>query len=172
MLSTLGVLVAARYGGFETSFPTMVKRVFLFPPFLSMVLAVLWTVMGLPGWDYLHEPLEKISLSLVPIALFSVGFQLQLYGEVLRRRRFPLVIGLSLKLVVMPLIFFLIIYKILGLNDLFAQVTVLESAMATQITSAVVANEFNLDGELANLMVALSILLSLATVPLWHYWVL
>lgn len=137
-----------------------------------MVLAVLWTVMGLPGWDYLHEPLEKISLSLVPIALFSVGFQLQLYGEVLRRRRFPLVIGLSLKLVVMPLIFFLIIYKILGLNDLFAQVTVLESAMATQITSAVVANEFNLDGELANLMVALSILLSLATVPLWHYWVL
>lgn len=172
VLSTLGVLIAARYGGFETSAKAMFKRVILFPPFLAMLAAVFWTLVGLPGWDVLHDPLDKISMSLVPVALFSVGFQLQLSREMLMRRRFPLILGLSLKLVMMPLIFYTLIYKIFGLSDLFAHVTVLESAMATQITSAVVANEFNLDVELANLMVALSILLSLITVPLWHYLVL
>jgi len=55
---------------------------------------------------------------------------------------------------------------ILGLNDDFARIAILESAMATMITSAVVAGEFNLDSELANLMVGLSIALSLITVPL------
>ncbi len=48
-------------------------------------------------------------------------------------------------------------------------VTVIESAMATMITAAVVANEFNLDNELTNLMVGIGIPLSLATVPLWKY---
>ena len=59
--------------------------------------------------------------------------------------------------------------KVLGGNDLTTQVIVLESAMATMITSAVVANEFNLDSEIANLMVGLSIPISLVTVPLWKH---
>lgn len=49
------------------------------------------------------------------------------------------------------------------------QVIVLESATATMITAAVAANEFNLDSEISNLMVGLSIPLSLITVPLWKY---
>jgi len=39
--------------------------------------------------------------------------------------------------------------------------------MATMITSAVVAAEFDLDGELAQLMVGLSILLSALTISGW-----
>ena len=50
---------------------------------------------------------------------------------------------------------------------LAARVTLLEAGMATQITSAIVANEFHLDGEIANLMVAISIPLSLVSIPLW-----
>jgi predicted permease len=41
--------------------------------------------------------------------------------------------------------------------------------MASMITSAVVATEFNLDTEMANLMVGIGIPLSLVTVPLWNY---
>jgi predicted permease len=43
--------------------------------------------------------------------------------------------------------------------------------MATMITSAVVAAEFNLDTEIANLMVGIGIPISLITVPLWHYFI-
>jgi len=37
------------------------------------------------------------------------------------------------------------------------------------ITSAIVATEYHLDAELANLMVGISIPLSFVTVPLWNY---
>lgn len=169
VLSTLGILVAASYSGASSSFVMMAQRVFLFPPFIAMALAFLWTLTGLKGWNLLANPLEKIAMSLVPLALFVVGFQTQFSWNVIRRRLFPLSIGLTLKLFVMPLFFYLVIYKILKMNDDFALVTVLESAMATQIASAVVVAEFNLDSELANLMVGLSIPISLVTVPIWHY---
>ena len=53
--------------------------------------------------------------------------------------------------------------------DFILKVTILEAAMATMITSAVVASDFNLDEELANLMVGISIPISLLSVPLWNY---
>lgn len=169
VLSTLGVLVAASYSGSESNIKMMAKRVGLFPPFIAIVMSIVWTLTGLIGWDLVSSPLYKIANTLVPLALFVVGFQTQFNWQVIRRRLFPISIGLTLKLILMPLFFYILIYKFLKITDSFAQVTVLEAAMATQITSAVVANEFNLDSELANLMVGLSIPISLITVPLWHY---
>lgn len=169
VLSTVGVLVAAIFGGGESSIKMMAKRVGLFPPFIAMILSIVWTILGLPYRDILASPVEKISMTLVPLALFVVGFQTQFNWSVIRRRILPLSLGLSMKLVVLPLFFYLIVFKMLRIQDEFALVTVLESAMATQITSAVVASEFNLDSELANLMVGLSIPISLFSVPLWYH---
>jgi predicted permease len=56
----------------------------------------------------------------------------------------------------------------LGEVDFTARVTILESAMAPMIMAAVVADEFDLDRQLANLMVGVGIPLSLVTVPLWN----
>jgi malate permease and related proteins len=169
VLSTLGVFVAARYGGGSSHWRWMIQRVLFFPPFIAMVFSLLWTASGLWGVEFLSPAFEKISLTLVPVALFAVGFQTQLQWPVIRRRLFPLTVGLSLKLLFMPL-FFLFFYKyFLGVNDLFSRVTILESAMAVQITAAVVATEFNLDAELVNLLVGISIPLSLLTVPVWNF---
>jgi predicted permease len=169
VLSTLGVFVASKYSGQASTAKIMMRRIFLFPPFIAMIIAVAWTLIGQPGWDHLNEPLSKMATTLVPLALFAVGFQTQFNRSVIQRRACPLKIGLILKLVFMPL-FFLILYRyIFGINDFFSRVTILESAMAVQISSAVVAAEFKLDTELANLMVGLSIPISLFTVPLWNW---
>lgn len=105
----------------------------------------------------------------MPLALFSVGFQLHFDIAVFKKRWLPLALGLSFRLIFFPAFFAFFYLKVLGGSDLVTQVTVLESAMATMITSAVVASEFNLDSEISNLMVGLSIPLSLITVPLWKY---
>lgn len=169
ILSTLGIFVAAKFSGEEPRFPSMVKRLVTFPPFFSMLLAIVWAILGCPGELYLLEPFEKISATLVPLALFSVGFQTQFKWSVIRKRKFPLLVGIFLKLIAIPFFCYLLYIKILGHTDLVAQVTILEAAMATQITSAIVAGEFNLDTELANLMVGLTIPISLITVPFWNY---
>ena len=108
-------------------------------------------------------------LILSTLAPFSVGFQSRFSYGVLQRRASPLLIGLGVRLVLIPSLFLMAFYSYFHGQELplAARVTLLEAGMATQITSAIVANEFHLDGEIANLMVAISIPLSLVSIPLW-----
>ena len=150
----------------------MVRRVCTFPPFIVLAFSVIWFLL----WGHTHpESLnfiipaaDKIAATLVPLALFSVGFQLRFDLKLFKQRWVPLTLGLAFKLIMIPLIFILLYIKVLNGHDLVTHVTVLESAMASMITSAVVAAEFNLDSEIANLMVGVSIILSLFSVPLWN----
>jgi len=172
-LSTIGIFIAAFYSGAKITASFIARRVLLFPPFIALVISVLWYFLigrsSPQSLDGIFPALEKIASTLVPLALFSVGFQLQFDMAVFRRRWAPLAFGLMLKLVIFPLFFMLLYMKVLGSYDYVTHIIVLESAMATMITAAVVANEFHLDSELANLMVGLGIPISLFTVPLWHY---
>jgi len=173
VLSTLGLIVASSHSGVQLKKDQIMKKVYTFPPFISLVLSIIWFfVMGRNGLhqlDFIFPPLEKVGTTLVPLALFSVGFQLKLDTKVLRKRWLPLSMGLLFKLVLLPSLIALIYLYFSHLDALTSQIVVLESAMATMITSAVIAQEFNLDTEVANLMVGLSIPLSLITVPLWKY---
>ena len=173
VLSTLGIVIAAIYSGAKITPGFIAKRVFTFPPFIALMMSVIWFVIWGISSPHSLDPalpaLEKIAGTLVPLALFSVGFQLQFDLAIFKRRWVPLTIGLLLKLIIFPLIFAFFYIKVLGGNDLVTHVIVLESAMATMITAAVVANEFNLDSEIANLMVGVGIPISIITVPLWNY---
>ena len=169
ILATLGTAVASFYSGDSVRLDAITGRLFSFPPFISLCLSILWFLIGLPGETTWHEVFEKISMTLVPLTLFSVGFQTTFHWDVIKRRWHPLVLGLLFKMALMPMIFYIMYFKILGHNDLLAQTTFLESAMATQITAAIVVAEYQLDVELANLMVSLSIPISLFTVPMIDY---
>lgn len=166
ILATMGLVVAGLYSGENVKPENMIRRLFTFPPFISLIISVVWFFVRLPAEDHFHVVFEKISMTLVPLALFSVGFQTDFKFSVIRRRIEPLGFGLFFKLILMPIVFYIFYFKLLSQNDLLTKTTLLESAMATQITAAVVAAESNLDTELANLMVSLSIPISLLTVPL------
>jgi hypothetical protein len=171
VLSTFGIVAAAAYSGSKLTFAALARRVLTFPPFLSLVLAVLWFLSGSIGFTSFAPVFDKLASTLVPLALFAVGFQLKLDFHSLQRRWRPLAAGLAFKLILVPALFAFLYLKVFGSRDFATQVTVLEAAMAPMITSAVVASEFDLDVELANLMVGLGIPLSLITVPLWK-WIL
>lgn len=167
VLSTLGILVAANFSGNTMTSKMVARRVFTFPPFLALLLSVVWVLFKVPGFEILSPVFGKVGSTLVPIALFAVGFQLSLDKAVLRKRWIPLTLGLGFKLILAPILFYIMYTKFWKSDELITQVVVLESAMAPMITSAVVASEFNLDSEIANLMVGVGIPLSLLTVPLW-----
>lgn len=168
VLSTVGLVVAAMASGRRLHGRILALRIMTFPPLLAILLSVGWSVTNPEGTELLMQILEKISVTLVPLALVSVGFQLDLEPAVLEKRKWPLVMGLCFKLILAPLIFVGIYSLLIPTHSLGFLVTILESAMAPMITAAVIAADFELDTELANLMVGLGTPLSLATVALWN----
>ncbi len=169
VLSTLGIVVASRYGhprdGKARSIP---RQVFTFPPFLALLAACGLSAFGFVFSGVSEVIMARMASTLVPLALVAVGFQLNLSPSTLRRYARPLSVGLCYKLFLAPAVLLVFYVFILGQNDFVTRVTLLEAAMATMITSAVVAADFSLDEELANLMVGVSVPLSLFTVFVWN----
>lgn len=170
-LSTVGIAVAARFSGREGkshSAAQVLKNVFTFPPFVALFVSIVWYFTGTSENPIAVSIFEKIAVTLIPLALVAVGFQLHLSREVLARQWRPLFYGLGFKLVLMPLIFIGLYVFVLGSTAQSTHITIIESAMAPMITACVVAVEFGLKAEIATLMMGIGIPLSLVTVPIWH----
>lgn len=162
-LSTLGALTAMHATHKEgASAVLLLKRIFLFPPFIAFVAALI-----LPHFIDLAplDPLfEKLSLTLVPLALFSVGLQIR-FSE-LKNDPMLLSLGLAYKLFVAPAIV-LVLALLFRLNGVTAQTSVFEAGMPPMITAAILAAEYRLNSKLATMMVSLGIVLSLLTSFVW-----
>lgn len=170
VLATLGIFVATSYGRPRDGIArSPLRQVVTFPPFLALLTSLGLGLIGIPLETTMETVLSRLASTLVPLALVGVGFQLKVSPAILRRYGRPLAIGLSYKLFLAPLLLAVFYIEVMGQNDFVVRITILEAAMATMITAAVIAGEFSLDEELANLMVGVGIPLSLVTVALWNY---
>lgn len=165
VLSVLGITVAGIYSSGRPTAAEIVKRIALFPPFISLVIALLLIPVEYAGW--FTALLKRLGDTLAPMALLSVGMQLRL-GHVAEHKR-NLAIGLAFKLVLAPLAIYLLYVQLLGAHGQAIQVTLFEAAMPSMITAAIVASEHDLDPPLANLMVAVGLILSFFTLSAWWY---
>jgi predicted permease len=167
VLSTLGITVAGIYSSGRPGVGEMLKRVLQFPPFIALVIALLLIPMDYPAW--LTFVLKRLGDTLAPLALVAVGFQLRL-GH-LRGNGRNLAIGLAFKLVLAPLVLFLLYVPLLGAHGQAIQITLFEAAMPPMITAAILATEHDLDPPLATLMVAVGLVISFVTLTGW-WWVM
>ena len=164
VLSTLGLLVAALYGhGAGISARSVTRRLLTFAPFIALVVAVLLIPLQYPAW--FDALLRRLGATLVPLALVSVGFQIQ--WSAVRGKLRELGLGLAFKLVVGPAIVGLLFAGLLGARGEIIQITIFEAAMAPQIGAAIVAVDHDLDPALVTLMVGIGIPVSFLTLPLW-----
>ena len=162
LLSTVGVTVAIAYGegGRRHSILASLLR---FPPFLGFIAA-----LAVPGWvsaGELPKLWEALAVTLVPVALFSVGIQID-PGEANQDRR---VIGwaVGVKLLLTPAVIALILW-LLGAKGLPAKVSVMEAAMASMATTSVLAVEYGLNARLVSMLIGVGVPLSLGTSYLWY----
>lgn len=171
-LSTLGIAIAAKYSGAEgrgLSPARMFKNIVSFPPFVALIASIVWYLSGTFENPMALSVFEKLSVTLIPLALVAVGLQLHLSIPVLKRQWQPLTLGLGFKLVLMPLLLTGLYVFVLGSRVESTHITILESAMAPMITACIIAMEFGLNAEIATLMMGIGIPLSLVTVPLWYH---
>ncbi len=165
VLSTLGIAVAAIYSEGASSGRDIVKRVFTFPPFLALLLALALMGVHYPRW--IDEVLRRLGDTLSPLALVSVGLQLRL--NQLRGNSSPLALGLSFKLLLAPLLLAILYIGVLRATGEVVRVTLFEAAMGPQIGGAIVAIQHGLNPPLITLMVGIGITLSFLTLPVWWY---
>jgi malate permease and related proteins len=165
VLSTLGITVAGIYSSGRPGVAEMAKRILLFPPFIALVIALLLIPMEYPSW--LTLVLKRMGDTLAPLALLAVGFQLRL-GH-LAGNGANLAIGLAFKLVLAPLVLFLLYVPLLGAHGQAIQITLFEAAMPPMITAAILATEHDLNPPLATLMVAVGLVISFATLTGWWW---
>lgn len=166
-LSILGITVAGIYSSGRPTAAVILKRIALFPPFISMLVAL--ALIPVDYADWFVTLLKRLGDTLAPLALLSVGLQLKL-GHVAEHKR-NLAIGLGFKLVLAPLAIFLLYVPLLGAHGQTIQVTLFEAAMPPMITAAIVAGEHDLDPPLATAMVAVGLLVSFVTLSGW-WWAL
>ncbi len=165
-LSILGITVAGIYSSGRPTAAEIFKRIALFPPFIALVAA--FALIPLEYAPWFTALLKRLGDTLAPLALLSVGMQLRL-GHVAEHGR-NLALGLGFKLLLAPLAIYLLYVQLLGAQGQAIQVTLFEAAMPPMITAAIVASEHDLDPPLANLMVAVGLLLSFVTLYGWWRW--
>jgi malate permease and related proteins len=161
-LNILGCPIAAIYSGKATSWSDIAKTLVKFPPFIALFIAFATISLKFPGWYF--SALERISTTLVPLVMVSVGLQWRLRLD--RTVMAPLLYGLLVSLLLTPLIAWLLL-SLLNQHSLAAKVVVLEAAMPAMISAGVLAANYQLAPRLVSSFVGYSLLVSLVTVWIW-----
>ncbi|MDY0905333.1 AEC family transporter [Pedobacter sp. CFBP9032] len=163
LLSTIGIIVAIRASQQQKLNGKLVlKKVLSFPPLVGCVLALI--IPRLLNISFLDPLFEKLAGTVGPLALFSIGLQLKFGGWFSELKHIS--IALLYKLILAPLSI-LLIAILLGMTGTITKITIFEMAMPTLLTAGVVADQYNLNPKLANLVVGIGILLSFITTALW-----
>lgn len=167
VLSTLGIFAASLSSSGAVNIRNIFNKILTFPPFLALVAALLLKQVQFPEW--FNFTLVQLGGTLTPLALVSVGFQLQM--GLLKGETAPLALGLFYKLIMGPAIMTLLYVGILKNSGTVIQVTIFEAAMAPMISAGIVASNYKLNPPLISLMLGIGIPLSFLTLPVW-YWLL
>jgi malate permease and related proteins len=163
VLSTFAIISAMHLAHSENKNPrVLLIGLVKFPPFISFIAALLLPhVISLAPFDPL---LNKLADTLVPLALFSVGMQIQ-FSEMKSKMKF-LMLGLSYKLFIAPIIILGIAF-LSGVRGIVAQASIFEAAMAPGITASIIAGEYDLDPKLSSMMASVGLVLSFITTFIW-----
>ncbi|MBB6237382.1 hypothetical protein HDC90_002003 [Pedobacter sp. AK013] len=163
LLSTIGVIVAIRSSQDQKLSPKLVlKKVVAFPPLIGCFLAL--TLPRFIDISSLDPLFEKLAATVGPLALFSIGLQLKFGGWFNELKHISF--ALLYKLILAPSVI-LVVALVLGMNGIITKITIFEMAMPTLLTAGVVADQYNLNPRLSNLVVGIGILLSFITTGIW-----
>lgn len=134
------------------------RDLFTFPPFLALIGGFIFKFVPMP-W-VIENILESLSNTLIPCAMLAVGFDMRYKFN--RTSLKPLAIGLWTKLLLIPLII-LVLVRIVGLDGLPAQISVIQSGMPPMITAGAIAINAGLEKDLSASLVGYGLIFSFLT---------
>lgn len=166
VLSTLGILVAATYSRGKTNLSQIGSRILGFPPFIAFCIGLTLAIFQIAVPQTFDTVFEKLSLTVTPLALVSVGYQLK-FERKSKHWKF-LFLGLGYQLILWPLFIFTLYKFGFDQSGLPFEVSVMEAAMAPMITASIVAASYGLKPKLSSMMVGIGIPVSFLTMAVWY----
>lgn len=169
--STAGIVVVSIYAEKESAvnWLKIIKDILIFPPFAAFIIAIFLKIIGYQHPSVIADFLEKLGSPMSVAALLSIGLQMDFSSD--KSQQKALMMGLFFKLLLAPLIVFVLFFIFLKQTSIPAKVSVVGSTLGSMNTIGIVAIRKGLNPALITKMLAISIPLSLLLVPL-VYWLL
>lgn len=167
LVSSLSILVGSLYSHKRGKLSSIPLKIISFPPFGFLMGTLIMSILEIPTPDTLMPLLKIIGKTMAPLALFAIGLKFSLDFDSLKSRYFWM--GMGYRLILAPILVWVIYRNFLPAESLTFKVTVLESAMAPMITGSIVAINFNLRPKLATLLAGLGIPIAGISVLAWYY---
>ncbi len=141
------------------------KKIITFPPFVTLIISfMLKPFLTIP--EFILGSLHLLGLTVVPLALFSVGMNLRFSN--LRERIRDVSAVLFIKMVLVPSLF-LLFFVLIGMEgELFTKVAIIEVAMPPMVLASILVMGANLDKDLAASSVASGIIFSFVSIPIFY----
>ncbi|WP_019865294.1 AEC family transporter [Methylovulum miyakonense] len=163
-LFTVGLLIARHYGEEDQhKSPWLALNA---PPFWTAAIAVALNMNGVIAPDWLMAALQKLSVAAAPLMIVSLGMALD--WQAISWRNMPYMPPvLLIKMFAMPLCAWSIASQ-LTLDAQHRAATVLDLAMPSMLFGIVFCDRFRLDSPLYAMIVTITTLSSLITLPIWY----
>ena len=161
-LSLWGSFVASRYGAGEIGWKPVARRLMRFMPFLAVLVSIPMRSLDVP--DVVYSILNGIGRTVAPVAMGALGLRFTL--RVSRGVATPALLGLCLKMLVMPGAVYIVATLAGSTHDLAWSASILQSAAPPMVTAGVVAVGAGLSEDLVAFMVGIGTLIAFVSIPL------
>lgn len=167
LVSSLSILVGSLYSHKSGKLSSIPLKIISFPPFGFLMGTIVMSILEIQTPEILMPLLKLIGRTMAPMALFAIGLKFSLDFDSIKSKYFWM--GMGYRLILAPILVWLLYRNFLPSDSLTFKVTVLESAMAPMITGSIVAISFDLRPKLATLLAGLGIPIAAITVLAWYY---
>ncbi len=167
LVSSLSILVGSLYSHKRGKLSRIPLKIISFPPFGFLMGTLVMSILEIPTPEILMPLLKFVGKTMAPLALFAIGLKFSLDFDSIKSKYFWM--GMGYRLILAPILVWIIYRNFLPTESLTFKVTVLESAMAPMITGSIVAISFDLRPKLATLLAGLGIPLAGISVLAWFY---
>jgi malate permease and related proteins len=160
---SLGVWISTRLGSRDQSDqPSVFRVMFSMPPIWAFLLGTASQQLGL-SYEPLVTAARFIGLANIPVIIFVLGLTIPWRNLVPRSE---ILAAASVKLLVMPLIVWLLAPQVFSRMGEAQYAAVIEAATPSMMTALLLANRFRLDDAAAALLIGWSTILFWVTLPL------
>lgn len=167
LVSSLSIVVGSIYSHKQGNLSRIPLKIISFPPFIFLLISVAMSILQVPVPHALERVLAFVAQTMAPMALLAIGLRLSLDFGSLKSRFFWLAMGYRLLLA--PLLVWLLYASWLDRDSLEFKVMVLESGMAPMITGSIIAIQYDLSPKLASQLAGLGMPIALLSLVLWYF---
>lgn len=168
-LSAVMIEVTEIKAGHKADIPRALWRVVLTvaknPFIIAIILGTLFRNTGLPLEGIPRTVIDRVSDTAIPLALISLGMSLHKYG--IRGNVLPAILISAVKLLIMPVVVFVLANYVFVLSPLGVAVAVIAAACPTGANAYLMANRFQTGLAISANTITLSTLVSVLTIGFW-----